>query len=120
MEYSKSLERLFKFLKVLKNSGLDVSEMMDNISSGEDYDEFDDDSEEVENSDTNKKNKKNKNEKKSEPSLCTDGSIQISDINQLSSGLLRVNEEYNKGSKLNLDANNTNIPILNMGKIKHH
>lgn len=120
MEYSKSLERLFKFLKVLKNSGLDISEMMDNISSGEDYDEFDDDSEEVENSDTNKKNKKNKIDKKSESSQGTEGSIQISNINQLSSGLLRVNEEYNKGSKLNLDIKNTNIPILNMGKIKHH
>jgi hypothetical protein len=40
IEYNKSLERLFRFLRVLRNNGMDIDEMMDNISSGEDYDEY--------------------------------------------------------------------------------
>ena len=112
MEYSKSLERLFKFLKVLKSSGLEINEMMDNISSGEDYDEFDDDSESEEESDSedNIKNKKY-------DSQMTDGSVPISNIHQLSSGLLRNHNEFTKGSKLSLKAKN-NIPTLNIDKIK--
>jgi hypothetical protein len=116
MEYSKSLERLFKFLKVLKQSGLDISEMMDNISSGEDYDEFDETTEEVEKSDTDKKNTKNKNDKKPESSYRSEGSTLVSNINQLSSGLIKPNEEYTKTSKLNL---NKNIPQLNIDQIQH-
>ena len=121
MEYSKSLERLFKFLRVLKNSGLEISEMMDNISSGEDYDEFDDDSEleerEGEETDT-KKNKKNKN--KEGESEMAEGSVPISNIRQLSSGLLRNNEKFCKGSKLKINYNKNNIPILNFEIIKKH
>ena len=116
MEYAKSLERLFKFLKVLKNSGLDISEMMENISSGEDYDEFDEDNELEKNSD-NKKNKKNKKKDSKSESQMTEGSVPISNVHQLSSGLLRNHEEFSKGSKLNLNFKN-NIPSLNIGKIK--
>ena len=114
MEYSKSLERLFKFLKVLKNSGLEISEMMENISSGEDYDEFDEDSELEEKTDTKKKNK----DIKKIESQITDGSAPISNIRQLSSGNLRNNEEFSKGSKLNINYKKNNIPILNIKEIK--
>lgn len=94
MEYSKSLERLIRFLGVLKNSGMEVNEMLDNISSGEDYDEYvEDENEDSENSD---EEKDEKNE-----IVLTDGSI-LSNIKQLSSGLLRNHDEYTKGSKLNL------------------
>jgi len=109
MEYAKSLERLFKFLRVLKESGMDIPEMMDNISSGEDYDEYvedgNEDSEDIE------EEKKEKNE-----IVLTDGSI-LSNLKQLSTGLLRSHDEFTKGSKLNLIKN---IPALNMCKIKKH
>ena len=117
MEYSKSLERLFKFLKVLKNSGLEINEMMENISSGEDYDEFDDDSELEEGEETD--TKKNKKDKKSESEM-TEGSVPISNIRQLSSGLLRNNEKLCKDSKLKINFNKNNIPLLNFEKIKKH
>ena len=106
-EYSKSLERLFRFLRVLKSSGMDIGEMMDNISSGEDYDEYvEDDNEDSEDSE---EDKEEKNE-----IVLTDGSI-LSNLKQLSSGLLRNHDEYTKGSKLNLIKN---IPLLNICKIK--
>ena len=117
LEYTKSLERLYKFLKVLKNSGLEVSEMMENISSGEDYDEFDDDSELEEKSDTKKKNKKEN--KKNESQQSENSSVPISNIRQLSSGLLKNNDKYTEGSKINVNLKN-NIPLLNIGKIKKH
>ena len=107
-EFSKSLERLFKFLKILKNNGLNISEMMENISSGEDYDEYvDDDNEESEESEDTK-------EEKNE-TILSDGTV-LSNLNQLSSGLLRNHEEYSKGSKLTLKFKN--IPILDFCKIK--
>ena len=115
MEYAKSLEKLFKFLKVLKNSGLDINELMDNISSGEDYDEFDEDSELEESSNSKKKKDEEKNEHQ-----ATEGSVPISNIRQLSSGLLRTNEKFTKGSKLKINYNKINIPLLNMKKIKKH
>jgi hypothetical protein len=105
MEYSKSLERLLRFLKVLKNSGMDVNEMMDNISSGEDYDEYvDDDIEESEDTENDK------NE-----TVLSDGSV-LSNLKQLSSGLLRNHEEYSKGSKLILKCKN--IPLLKLNNLK--
>ena len=105
MEYSKSLERLLKFLRVLRNSGMDINEMMDNISSGEDYDEYvEDDIEESEDTE----------EEKNE-TVLSDGSV-LSNLKQLSSGLLRSNEEYSKGSKLNLKLKN--IPMLKLYKLK--
>jgi len=106
-----------KNLKVLKNSGLEVSEMMENISSGEDYDEFDDDSELEEKSDTKKKNKKEN--KKNESQQSENSSVPISNIRQLSSGLLKNNDKYTEGSKINVNLKN-NIPLLNIGKIKKH
>ena len=110
MEYSKSLERLLKFLRVLKNSGMDISEMMDNISSGEDYDEYvEDENEDTENSEE-EKNEKNE-------TILSDGSV-LSNLKQLSSGLLRNHDEYTKGSKLTLKIKN--IPMLNICKIKNH
>ena len=110
MEYSKSLERLLKFLRVLKNSGMDISEMMDNISSGEDYDEYvEDENEDTENSE---EEKDEKNE-----TILSDGSV-LSNLKQLSSGLLRNHDEYTKGSKLTLKIKN--IPMLNICKIKNH
>ena len=106
MEYSKSLERLYKFLRVLKKSGLDVNEMMDNISSGEDYDEYiDDDIEESEESQEEEKNE----------TVLSDGSV-LSNLKQLSSGLLRNHEEFSKGSKINLKLKI--IPLLDLSKIK--
>lgn len=105
MEYSKSLERLMKFLRVLKNSGMDVKDIMDNISSGEDYDEYVDD--EIEESE-------NTEEEKNE-TVLSDGSV-ISNLKQLSSGLLRDNEEYSKGSKLILKSKN--IPLLKLCNLK--
>ncbi len=105
MEYSKSLERLLRFLNVLKKSGMDISEMMDNISSGEDYDEYvEDDIEESE--DTGE----DKNE-----TILSDGSV-LSNLKQLSSGLLRNHEEYSKGSKLILKFKN--IPLLKLNNLK--
>ena len=115
MEYAKSLERLFKLLKVLKNSGLDINEMMDNISSGEDYDEFDDESELEESTNSKKK----KDDKKNEDQI-TEGSVPISNIRQLSSGLLRINEKFTKESKLKINFNKNVIPLLNMKKIKKY
>ena len=112
MEYSKSLERLYKFLRVLQNSGMDINEMMDNISSGEDYDEYvDDENEDDENTEDEEKELDEKNEIE-----LTDGSI-LSNIKQLSSGLLRNHDEFTQGSKLNLIKN---IPSLNIQKIKNH
>ena len=109
MEYSKSLERLMKFLRVLKNSGLDINEMMDNISSGEDYDEYvEDDIEESDNSEQDCEGEKNE-------TILSDGSV-LSNLKQLSSGLLRNHEEYTKGSKLILKFKN--IPLLKLYKIK--
>ena len=87
--------------------------MRENISSGEDYDEFDEDSEKKK----NKKNKKNKKKDSKSESQMTEGSVPISNVHQLSSGLLRNHEEFSKGSKLNLNIKN-NIPSLNIGKIK--
>ena len=111
MEYSKSLERLYKFLRVLQNSGMDINEMMDNISSGEDYDEYiDDENEDDENTEDEEKELDEKNEIE-----LTDGSI-LSNIKQLSSGLLRNHDGFTQGSKLNLIKN---IPILNIQKIKN-
>lgn len=111
VEYSKSLERLMKFLRVLKNSGMDVSEMMDNISSGEDYDEYVEDENENEESESDDE-KEEKNE-----TILSDGSV-LSNLKQLSSGLLRNHDEYTKGSKLTLKLKN--IPMLNICKIKNH
>ena len=109
MEYSKSLERLMKFLRVLKNSGLDINERMDNISSGEDYDEYvEDDIEESDNSEQDCEGEKNE-------TILSDGSV-LSNLKQLSSGLLRNHEEYTKGSKLILKFKN--IPLLKLYKIK--
>ena len=105
MEYSKSLERIFKFLRVLKNSGLDISEMMENISPGEDYDEFNEEDEET---DENKKNE----------SKMTDCSIPLSSLNNISSGQIKEHEEFG-GSKLNLKSKN-GIPLLNFNKLKKH
>lgn len=105
MEYSKSLERIFKFLRVLKNNGLDISEMMDNISPGEDYDEF---NEEDEENDESKKNE----------SKMTDCSIPLSSLNNLSSGQIKEHEEF-CGSKLNLN-DKKGIPLLNFNKLKKH
>ena len=106
-EYSKALERLYKFLRVLKNNGLDVSEMMDNISSGEDYDEYvDDDMEESEEETEEQKNE----------TVLSDGSV-LRNLNQLSTGLLREHEEF---SKSKLDFKLKNIPMLNFGKLKKH
>ena len=110
MEYSKSLERLYKFLRVLQNSGMDINEMMDNISSGEDYDEYVDLDEE------NEESKEFEEDEKNEVVL-SDGSV-ISNLKQLSSGLLRNHDEFTKGSKLNLKTNI--IPMLNIWKIKNH
>ena len=104
-EYSKALERLYKFLRVLKNNGLDVSEMMDNISSGEDYDEYVED--DVEESEEESEEKKNE-------TILSDGSV-LSDLNQLSTGLLRRHEEFEK-SKLNFKLKN--IPLLDLKKLK--
>ena len=104
-EYSKALERLYKFLRVLKNNGLDVSEMMDNISSGEDYDEYVED--DVEESEEESEEKKNE-------TILSDGSV-LSNLNQLSTGLLRRHEEFEK-SKLNFKLKN--IPLLDLKKLK--
>ena len=112
VEYSKSLERLMKFLRVLKNSGMDVSEMMDNISSGEDYDEYVEDENENEDTENSDEEKEEKNE-----TVLSDGSV-LSNLKQLSSGLLRNHDEYTKGSKLTLKLQN--IPMLNICKIKNH
>ena len=114
MEYAKSLERLYKFLRVLKNSGMDVNEMMDNISSGEDYDEYVDD-ENDEEDDENTEDEEGGLGEKNEV-ILTDGSV-LSNIKQLSSGLLRNHDEFTQGSKLNLIKN---IPMLNIQKIKNH
>ena len=108
IEYNKALEKLFKFLRVLKNNGMDVQEMMDNISSGEDYDEYLDIDEETEESDDSEEEEQNE-------IVLSDGSV-ISNLKQLSSGLLRNHDEFTKGSKLNLKENI--IPMLNMCKIK--
>ena len=107
MEYKKSLERLIRFLGVLQNSGMDINEMMDNISSGEDYDEYIEDEEETEIC-----------EEKEEPNeiVLTDGSV-LSNLKQLSSGLIRNHDEFSQGSKLQLIKN---IPVLNICKIKSH
>ena len=105
MEYFKSIERLLKFLRVLKNSGVNIEELMDNISSGEDYDEYIEDENE-ESDDTEEQ----KNE-----TVLSDGSI-LSNLKQLSSGLLRNHEKYSKGSKLVLKLKN--IPLLNLCKLK--
>ena len=105
MEYSKYLERIFKFLRVLKNSGLDISEMMENISPGEDYDEFNEEDEET---DENKKNELK----------MTDCSIPLSSLNNISSGQIKEHEEFG-GSKLNLK-NKNGIPLLNFNKLKKH
>ena len=106
-EYSKALERLYKFLRVLKNNGLDVSEMMDNISSGEDYDEYvDDDMEESEEETEEQKNE----------TVLSDGSV-LRNLNQLSTGLLRDHEEF---AKSKLDFKLKNIPVLNFGKLMKH
>ena len=104
VEYSKALERLYKFLRVLKNNGLDVSEMMDNISSGEDYDEYVEDN--VEESEEESDEKKNE-------TILSDGSV-LSNLNQLSTGLLRSHEEFAK-SKFNFKLKN--IPLLNLKKL---
>ena len=109
MEYSKSLERLLRFLRVLNNSGMDIGEMMENISSGEDYDEYVED--ENEESDNSEEEGEEKNE-----IILTDGSV-LSNLKQLSSGLLRNHDEYTKGSKLNLIKN---IPLLKINQIKNH
>ena len=107
MEYKKSLERLIRFLGVLQNSGMDINEMMDNISSGEDYDEYIEDEEETEIC-----------EEEEEPNeiVLTDGSV-LSNLKQLSSGLIRNHDEFSQGSKLQLIKN---IPVLNICKIKSH
>ena len=47
--------------------------------------------------------------------ILSDGTV-LSNLNQLSSGLLRNHEEYSKGSKLTLKFKN--IPILDFCKIK--
>jgi len=49
--------------------------------------------------------------------VLSDGSV-ISNLKQLSSGLLRNHDEFTKGSKLNLKTNI--IPMLNIWKIKNH
>ena len=110
IEYNKSLERLFRFLRVLRNNGMDIDEMMDNISSGEDYDEYVDLDEENEESEEFEEDEKNE-------VVLSDGSV-ISNLKQLSSGLLRNHDEFTKGSKLNLKTNI--IPMLNIWKIKNH
>ena len=108
IEYNKALERLFKFLRVLKNNGMEIQEMMDNISSGEDYDEYLDIDEETEESDDSEEEEQNE-------VVLSDGSV-ISNLKQLSTGLLRNHDEFTKGSKLNLKENI--IPMLKLYKIK--
>ena len=112
MEYTKSLQRLIRFLGVLQNNGMDINEIMDNISSGEDYDEYiEDDEEDDEDENTDEEEKNEKNE-----IVLSDGSV-LSNLKQLSSGLLRNHDEYSKGSKLKLIKN---IPILNICNIKQN
>ena len=108
IEYNKALEGLFKFLRVLKNNGMDIEEMMDNISSGEDYDEYLDIDDENEESDDSEEDEQNE-------IVLSDGSV-ISNLKQLSSGLLKNHDEFSKGSKLTLKENI--IPILNLCKLK--
>ena len=113
MEYTKSLQRLIRFLGVLQNNGMDINEIMDNISSGEDYDEYiEDDEEDDEDENTDEEEK----EKEKNEIVLSDGSV-LSNLKQLSSGLLRNHEEYSKGSKLQLIKN---IPILNICNIKQN
>ena len=88
---------------------MDINEMMDNISSGEDYDEYIEDDED-ENTDEEEKEKE-KNE-----IVLSDGSV-LSNLKQLSSGLIRNHDEFSQGSKLQLIKN---IPVLNICKIKSH
>ncbi len=105
IEYSKSLERLYKFLRVLKNNGLDVSEMMDNISSGEDYDEYvEDDIEESE----------EESEDQKKEIVLTDGSV-LTNVNQLSSGMIKEHDEFLKSK---LISKSKNVPLLNLRKLK--
>ena len=66
-----------------------------------------DDEDEI--SDAEEKNEKNE-------IVLSDGSV-LSNLKQLSSGLLRNHEEYSKGSKLQLIKN---IPILNICNIKQN
>ena len=84
--------------------------MMENISSGEDYDEY-------LNVDLENEEKEEKEEQEDEKNevVLSDGSV-ISNLQQLSSGFLRSHDEFTKGSKLNLKTNI--IPMLNMCKIK--
>ena len=110
IEYNKSLERLFKLLRALKKNGMDTDEMMDNISSGEDYDEYLNVDLETEENEEKEEQEEEKNEV-----VLSDGSV-ISNLQQLSSGFLRSHDEFTKGSKLNLKTNI--IPMLNMCKIK--
>ena len=87
---------------------MDIQEMMDNISSGEDYDEYLDIDEETEESDDSEEEEQNE-------VVLSDGSV-ISNLKQLSTGLLRNHDEFTKGSKLNLKENI--IPMLKLYKIK--
>ena len=105
IEYSKSLGKLYKFLRVLKNNGLDVSEMMDNISSGEDYDEYvEDDIEESE----------EESEDQKKEIVLTDGSV-LTNVNQLSSGMIKEHDEFLKSK---LISKSKNVPLLNLRKLK--
>ena len=89
---------------------MDIDEMMDYISSGEDYDEYVDLDEENEESEEFEDDEKNE-------VVLSDWSV-ISNLKQLSSGLLRYHDEFTKGSKLNLKTNI--IPMVNICKIKNH
>ena len=105
IEYSKSLERLYKFLRVLKNNGLDVSEMMDNISSGEDYDEYVE--EDIEESEEESEDQKKE-------IVLTDGSV-LTNVDQLSSGMIKEHDEFLKSK---LISKSKNVPLLNLRKLK--
>ena len=79
--------------------------MMDNISSGEDYDEYvEDDIEESE----------EESEDQKKEIVLTDGSV-LTNVNQLSSGMIKEHDEFLKSK---LISKSKNVPLLNLRKLK--
>ena len=111
-KYSKILDKVLKLLKLLKNNGLDVEEILENLSETDDELDNNSNSDDVGNEENTSFNSKNSYENNKE--INSDFSHFKSEGESIPSSNFKTHKLY-KGSKVNLKDNS--IPKLDMNKI---
>ena len=113
-KYSKILEKVLKLLQILKNNGLNVEEILENLS--ETDDEFDNNSNSDENENENEDNSSFNSKKSSENNFAINSEFSNfkSEGESIPSNNAKIHK-INNGSNINLK--DKNIPKLDMKKI---